>query len=255
MRTIATSTKHSIEYDTIFPMYNHFSIQKSPFIDLISQSQLNNRNVNRLSIHKKYFINLFRIKLKKKIDDDKLYSNNYKYLPTLSYFQKSNKSTEKNSYHHKIKSEKKIIKINNDSGKNMKTLSIERLLHSKSNKNKNRNNLLSTKVKHQINNTYSNIFGFYKKNFNLNSNKNYSITKAKYKSVSTENSNDVHTKYKGMSCSEVKRIFLKKKLNKDLFKIKNLKKEIKFHQNNIINMFQSISDKMTSIYEHENVHK
>ena len=69
MISSATSTENSREYNNMFLMNNHFSVKKSPIIDLISQSRLNNINEKALSFNKKHFTNLFRIQSKKKIYD------------------------------------------------------------------------------------------------------------------------------------------------------------------------------------------
>ena len=253
MRSAAASTENSMDYSTVFLMHNHFSRKKSKIIDLISQSKLNNKNSNILSVHKKYFINLFRIQLKRRICNNELNNNDKNNLPVIPYNQKSYKLIEKNNSSHKIKHTKKLIKIDNDADNKMKTFFVKRLLHSKSNKDNNQNDLILTKVKQQINNTFSNFYGLNKQNFTPKKSKIYSISKTKYKSLSTEVRKEVPKKYKGLSRSEVRKIFLKKKLNKDLLTIQNLKEKINLYQKKIINKFQSISDNVASIYEHENV--
>ena len=258
MISSATSTENSREYNNMFLMNNHFSVKKSPIIDLISQSRLNNINEKALSFNKKHFTNLFRIQSKKKIYDDKANNNNNenKNLPLIPYTQKSYKFIEKSYSHQKMKQSKRIIKIDSDNtGNKMKTFFVKRLLHSKSDKDNIRNSLILTKVKQPKNNTCSNLYGLYKNNYTTTKDQNFCTTKTKYKSLSTDIPQDMPDKFKGMSSSEVKRIFLKKKINKNLSSIKNLKKEIKFYQKEIINMFRSISKNVVSIYEQENVNE
>ena len=237
----------------------------SSIIDLMKQSKL--KRDSRILFSKGYYINLLKMKLKKKIKLNKFppiktfspkethSTINYNVLHTLTTpnFAK-NRHLNTFSYDNKKHNQKISIKykdIFNPNPPNLKVVYVNKIFGSK-NKNSETEENIKINGKLKIKNKIE------KDNFNLNMSKirfmaYHGFNKKARDKVQKYNSFDKcsNNKYAGLSNKKIRQFFLKKKLNKINGKMKFVQKDVENTKSKIDNLYTFLNKDIQYSLEEE----